>query len=332
MAIVLAACSAPRPAPAPSDVAIAGRTPDGVSVALDLAGDRIARVDRQAEATRAWLWPPIVDSHVHLAYWPVADRLAESGIAAAVDLAAPERTLGASSPIHVIRSGPMLTRVDGYPLDSWGSAGYGVGCGDVACVTATIDRLAIAGARVVKLALDDTGLEPALVPIAIEAAHRRKLVVAVHALSNASARLAGTAGADLLAHTPIEPLAPETIEAWRGKAVVSTLAAFGGSDTAVANLRALRSAGVTVLYGTDLGNLREARPSRDEVAMLRKAGLDDAAITDAMTVAPARFWALSYQLAVGAEATFLVLDRDPRNEAEVLLSPRQVWIRGRRLR
>jgi imidazolonepropionase-like amidohydrolase len=66
--------------------------------------------------------------------------------------------------------------------------------------------------------------------------------------------------------------------------------------------------------------------------MLRAAGLDDAAITEAMTTAPARFWGLPFQLAAGAEATFLVLDRDPRSEAEALLAPRQVWIRGRRLR
>jgi imidazolonepropionase-like amidohydrolase len=327
---VLAACGAPRSAPPPIHDPVAGRTPDGANVELAVVGDRITRVGDGRGTT--WLWPPIIDSHVHLAYWPVADQLAESGVAAVVDLAAPERMLGASSPIHVIGSGPMLTRVAGYPLESWGRDGYGAGCGDAACVTATIDRLAAAGARVVKLALDDHGLDPALVPIAIEAAHRRRLVVAVHALSNASAKLAGTAGADLLAHTPVEPLATETIAAWRGKAVVSTLAAFGGNDAAIANLRALRAVGVTVLYGTDLGNLRDAGPSRDEVAMLRAAGLDDAAITEAMTTAPARFWGLPFHLAAGAEATFLVLDRDPRSEAEALLAPDQVWIRGRRLR
>ena len=52
----------------------------------------------------------------------------------------------------------MLTHAGGYPLDAWGSAGYGTGCDDAACVAATIDRLAAHGARVIKLALDDDGL------------------------------------------------------------------------------------------------------------------------------------------------------------------------------
>src|SRR5258706_14847701 len=37
---------------------------------------------------------PIVDSHVHLAFYPVADQLAKHGVLAAVDLASPESALG----------------------------------------------------------------------------------------------------------------------------------------------------------------------------------------------------------------------------------------------
>jgi hypothetical protein len=270
-------------------------------------------------------WPPVVDSHVHLAYDPVAGELAHRGVLAAVDLAAPEATLGQPSPITVLAAGPMLTHAGGYPLDAWGAAGYGAGCDDAACVTATIDRLAAHGARVIKLALDDDGLAPALVPTAVAAAHAHGLKVAVHALSDASAALAATAGADVLAHTPVEHLADATVAAWRGRAVISTLAAFGGSDTAVHNLRRLRAGGVTVLYGTDLGNTHDAGPSGDELALLRKAGLDDAAITAAMTTAPIAFWGLDLA------DSYLVLDGDPRHDARYLLHPREVWQRGRHL-
>jgi imidazolonepropionase-like amidohydrolase len=337
LAAFLAACS-PRPGapagepPAGGD-APAGRLPTGEAVRLALAGDRIAGVAPAAPgaATTAWLWPPIVDSHVHLTYWPVADRLAAAGIAAAVDLAAP--AVGGGGPLHLISSGPMITSPGGYPLESWGSDGYGLGCADAACVTAAIDRLAHQGAGVIKLALDEPGLDPALVPVAVAAAHAHRLRVAVHALTDRTARLGAAGGADLLAHTPVEPLAPQTVAAWRGRAVISTLAAFGGGPAAVANLRALRAAGATVLYGTDLGNLRDAGPSAAEVALLRAAGLDDAAITDAMTAAPARYWGLGLgALAAGAEASLLVLDRDPRADATALLSPRAVWLRGRRMR
>lgn len=244
---------------------------------------------------------------------------------AAVDLAAPEDTLGKPSPIALVAAGPMLTHSGGYPLDAWGAAGYGAGCGDAACVTATIDRLAAHGARVIKLALDDDGLAPALVPTAVAAAHAHGLKVAVHALSDASAAQAAAAGADVLAHTPVEHLSDATVAAWRGRTVISTLAAFGGTDTAVENLARLRAAGVTVLYGTDLGNTRDAGPSADEVALLRKAGLDDAAITAAMTTAPAAFWGFDLG------DSYLVLDGDPRHDVRHLLHPREVWQRGRHL-
>ncbi|HTR53799.1 MAG TPA: hypothetical protein VMJ10_24060 [Kofleriaceae bacterium] len=277
---------------------------------------------QQAPAPTAFTWPPIVDSHVHLAYWPVADKLAEHGVLAAVDLAAPERTLGAKQPIEVIAAGPMLTHPGGYPLDAWGEAGFGIGCADAACVTTTIDRLASEGARVIKVALDGDGLDPALLPAAVEAAHAHHLRVAVHALSDASAAAAARAGVDVLAHTPIEPLAPATIEAWRGRAVISTLAAFGASDTAIDNLRRLRAANVTVLYGTDLGNLRDDGPSADELAALRRAGLDDAAITAAMTTTPIAYWGLHLDAQ-------LELDGDPRSDARVLLHARKTAMTAR---
>ena len=259
----VAACSSPHGTRPPAGSAgPIGRAPDGTAVMVALAGDKIASLAPSASAN-AWLWPPIVDSHVHLAYWDVAERLPRTGIAAVVDLAAPERALGIRPPggLIVLAAGPMLTRAHGYPLDRWGADGYGLGCGDPAAVAAAIDRLAAAGARVIKLALDDDGLDPRLVAGAVAAAHAKQLRVAVHALSNASAALAASAGADILAHTPVEPLAATTIAAWRGRAVISTLAAFGGTDEAVANLRALRAAGATILYGTDMGNLRDDGPS-----------------------------------------------------------------------
>lgn len=297
---------------------------------LEIAGDRIGGVAVSDAAT--WLWPPIIDSHVHLAYWAVADELVKSGVEAVVDLGAPEATLGQATAIHVLAAGPMLTHDHGYPLDSWGEGGYGVAASDAASVTAVIDRLVNHGAQVIKLALDGDGLDPALVQVAVAAAHARKRKVLVHALSDASAAIAARAGVDLLAHTPVEPLANATVALWRGRAVISTLAAFGGSAAAIDNLRRLRAAGATVLYGTDLGNVRVAGPNSEEVALLRKAGLDDAAIADAMTAVPAAYWGLPFGIAKDSEASFLVLDADPRRDAGTLLAPRAAWLRGRRVR
>lgn len=332
LVVSLAACSASS-APtgsglgSPSSAAFAGRTPDGSVVELTIASGMIASV-APASTGEVWLWPAIVDSHVHLAYYPVGDRLAARGIGAVVDLAAPEGTLAAAQPLTVIASGPMITRPAGYPLNAWGDNGYGIGCGELACVTAAIDRLAAAGAKVIKLPLDATGLPPPFVEPAIAHAHAKGLRVAVHALTDDAARRGATAGADVLAHTPVEPLASDTVTAWRGRAVISTLAAFG-APVAADNLKQLRAHGLTVLYGTDLGNLRVDGPSEQEMTGLRLAGLDDAAITAAMTTAPIDYWKLPLGVKQGDEATFLVLDLDPRTDASALLRPRSIVHRGR---
>ncbi len=234
---------------------------------------------------------PIVDSHVHLTYYPVDAELAAAGVLYAVELGAPDRALEEPTALRgLLRSGAMLTRPGGYPLDAWGADGYGVGCADAACVTARIAILADKRVRVVKLALDDDGLDPALVPIAVRAAHARGMKVAVHALSAASTDLAARAGVDVLAHTPVETLSDETVERWKNGAVVTTLAAFGGSQETIDNLRRLRASGATVLYGTDLGNVREAGPSSSEISLMKQAGLDDAAIEAAMTTVPLQYW------------------------------------------
>src|SRR5687768_724197 len=238
---------------------------------------------------------PIVDSHVHLAFYPVADQLAANGVRAVVDLASPESALDTIYRIDVIQSGPMLTRPGGYPLNSWGRDGYGIGCDTEQCIGEAIARLHARGARVIKIALDEDGLDPKLARHATALAHQLRMKVAVHALRDSSVRLAAELQVDVLAHTPLEPMSRDTLAMWRvwaphPRAVISTLAAFGGSDAALDNLDKLRKLGVTVLYGTDLGNLRVDGVSEDEVALLRRVGLDDAAIKEAMTTAPWQFW------------------------------------------
>ncbi|HEX5062877.1 MAG TPA: hypothetical protein VFV99_26065 [Kofleriaceae bacterium] len=290
LACLLVACSAPQP-PAAS--------PAQPHAVPSNAKPEVREGDRKH----------VVDSHVHLAFYPVADKLAQHGVDAVVDLASPEWALGKKYPLLVIQSGPMLTRPRGYPLDSWGADGYGIGCGKSACVKQAIDRLVKQGARVIKIALDDKGLDPKLAQVAVSYAHSLNLKVAVHALTDASARVAADIHADVLAHTPVEPLSGDTVAAWKREAqtglpaVLSTLAAFGGSDDAIGNLQRLRAAGVTVLYGTDLGNVRVDGPSQEEIALLKRAGLDDQAIETAMTTAPWDFWGFSGLVAVPAGKT-----------------------------
>lgn len=277
---------------------------------------------------------PVIDSHVHLSYWPVADDLADAGLGAAIDLGAPEDALDDDAPLLVLRAGPMLTRPGGYPIDAWDPGGFGAGCGDEACLDATIDRLAARGARVIKLVTGDDGLSPALAAHAVARAHRHGLPVAAHALDDAAARAAAAAGCDLLAHTPVEPLTDATVQAWSTRAVISTLVAFGGRATTVDNLRRLRAAGATVLYGTDLGNDRVAGVDPEELRLLAAAGLDGPAIVAAMTTTPAAYWHLA-ELAGPIDRTrgsYLVLAREPAADPAAYLAPRAVFVHGQRRR
>ncbi len=240
-------------------------------------------------------FPPFVDSHVHLSFLRVAEEHAARGVAVAIDLGAPLASLAEPPPSRprLLRSGPMLTAPGGYPLESWGADGYGLGCADGAEAAAAVDRLRAAGARVIKIVLQgERGLSDEAAAAAITRAHALGLRVAAHALGAEDARRAAALGVDVLAHTPTEPLPDDVVRALSSRAVISTLAAFGGTPAAVDNLRRLRAAGATVLYGTDLGNSRTPGVDPAEIALLRAAGLDDAAIVAAGTTAPTRFWAL----------------------------------------
>ena len=109
--------------------------------------------------------------------------------------------------------------------------------------------------------------------------------------------------------------------------MISTLAAFGGTPIAVENLKRLHVAGVMVLYGTDLGNLKDTGPSHEEVSLLEKAGLSDAQIVAAMTTLPLAFWDIKVD-----PGTYLVLDGDPRKNIVRLLSPLHVFSHGKSVR
>ncbi|HVV83624.1 MAG TPA: hypothetical protein VHE35_11175 [Kofleriaceae bacterium] len=304
-----------------------GRTPAEEVASGPAAGSSAAPPD-------GFLAAPVVDSHVHLVYWPVADRLAAAGIAAAVDLAAPIDAIGSEQPITVLWAGPMLTRPGGYPIDAWDPGGFGAGCDARPCVDEAVETAAARGARVIKIAFGDDGLAPELARAAVEDAHRHGLPVAAHALTDDAARAAADAGCDLLAHTPVTPLSDATVAAWSKRAVISTLAAFGGGPDAVDNLRRLRAAGATVLYGTDLGNSRVAGVDPDELKLLGEAGLDGPAIVDAMTTTPVRYWKLEGLAGdpPGPEGSYVVLARDPRQDPTAYVTPVAVYLRGRLLR
>jgi imidazolonepropionase-like amidohydrolase len=310
----------------PADVRIAGATITEVGALEPQPGETVVDV------TGRWLAPAFIDSHVHFAYLPGAPQMAQGGIAAAVDLAAPVAAIASDqSPLHVLFSGPMITAELGYPTQSWGAGGFGLECADAAAAVAAVDQLFDLGARVIKLPVT-TGpqLDDVALATAAARAHELELPVVSHALGDDEAARAGAAGADVLAHTPTSPLTAATLDAWSGRAVISTLNAFGGGAAAVDNLAALRDRGATILYGTDYGNSSVPAIDAGELALLAQAGLTPAEVLAAGTAVPAAFWGFDElgSLQPGKAASLLILATDPLQDPATLAAPTDVLIAG----
>lgn len=289
--------------------------------------------DEVIDLTGRWLAPALIDSHVHALYWPAIYQLPDAGVAGAVDHAAPE-VVFVQDPgaLRLLAAGPIITAPGGYPTQSWGQNGYGRECADADAAVAAVADLADRGAGLIKIALaEGPRLDRAALTAVIDAAHARGLLVSVHALGDADAHLAAELGADVLAHTPVEPLSAETVAAWSDRAVISTLAAFGTAPSARANLRALRDAGARVLYGTDLGNRRHLGVDPLEVSRLVDAGLGGRELLRAATEVPADTWGFDELGAVapGKAASLIALDADPDVDPTTLTRPVAVWIDGR---
>jgi imidazolonepropionase-like amidohydrolase len=319
------------------------------AAAVHVRNGRIAAISAAApkgaevlDATGLYLVPAAVDAHVHLS---VAGELPavgaaerKAGLAAVLDLGEPERLLARLSdlkPLRVLFSGPLCTAPRGYPTQSWGKDGYGLPLANVAEARAAVERLHAAGASMLKLAFDGryAVLDPAVARAAVEAAHKRHLKVAAHALDVAMVRRALDAGVDVLAHAPVEPLPAELIaEIGRSKLhVISTLKAFGGSAAAIENVRQLKGAGARIVYGTDLGNTGTA-PGIDasELDLLARAGLTPVEILDAATRDAAELLGLSDLGTIdkGQAASLLGLRSDPLANAGALAAPALVLLDG----
>ena len=282
---------------------------DGTKIAA-----RAARAPRGASTVDArglTLVPALIDAHVHLSVAgesaSVARAQVKGGVAAVLDLGAPERTLPLDHPpLRVRFSGPLMTAPGGYPTRSWGKNGEGLELATAADARAAVLRLSQRGARFIKLAFDPRFplLGPEVARAAADEARYLGLRVAAHALETESVRLALDAGADVLAHTPRDPLPQDLLGRLQGKWVISTLRAFAVDP---ARLRALADAGTRIAYGTDLGNENTA-PGVDagELALIAEAGVDPLAAATSAAATLLGFGDLG-SLAVGARASVLAV-------------------------
>lgn len=281
-----------------------------------------------------WIGPGLIDAHVHLAFGDVPAL--STGLVAVRDLGAPAAVARAVRTGHrrpadgqpfVAVAAQILTAPGGYPSVTWGRDGFATFAADPAQARVVVHRLAMA-ADVIKIALEPgpTGWpvpDPATVRAIVEAAHSAGLRVVAHALRADMVGRAVDAGVDELAHTPTERLPPELVEriAAARIGVVSTLQTFfsgGSGTTAAANAADLVQAGVTLRYGTDLGNTG-TRPGVDprELDRIADAGLGRLgalrAATEAAAAAPG-IRGRTGRLRPGEPAALVMLPGDPLQE------------------
>ena len=300
---------------------------------VEAAGKGAFNADEIHDLQGRWLVPAFIDSHVHLVYLNEAKALAEGGIAAAVDHAAPLSFFEDDfTPLEVRGSGPMITPVGGYPTQSWGANGYGRESTGASEAVAAVHDLVAHGASLIKVALGHGPTFPPDVLAAIaEAAHSHGLPVSAHAVTDAEAHLARSLGADILAHTPVERLSDLSVAAWSEGTVISTLAAFGGSSETIINLSHLRDAGTRILYGTDFGNATWPGIHPGELAHMLEAGMSGGEILASGTSVPASFWKFPRHgnIGPGRAASLLVLSEDPLSDPLTLAAPAGVLNEGK---
>jgi hypothetical protein len=253
--------------------------------------------------------PPLVDHHVHLMIVG-ADALVDSALAGIVDLGAPLDLVAACRYRDGLPradfAGAFLTARGGYPVGRpWAPQGCAREVQPVRddvrsalpgpAETAVSEQQAF-GASVIKVALNsDVGpvFDRATLDAIIVAAHERRLPVVAHVEGDGMTRLAVEAGVDALAHTPFTERVDDALIAQavaNGQRWISTLfvAGYGAVtpdlERALDNLQRFRTAGGRALYGTDLGNGDQplgVNPA--EIGLLAAAGLDAAALLDAIT-------------------------------------------------
>jgi len=222
---------------------------------------------------------------------------------------------------------------------------------------AAVQRNIAAGANVVKLFTGSLSSLRTVVPMrediaraVVAEAHRRSTLVFSHPSNDEGVRVAVTAGVDVLAHTSPQggPWDDALVAAMKERrmSLIPTLklwayevTRFGGTAeraeqlTAVGiqQLRAFSRAGGQVLFGTDVGYMREYDPT-DEYLRMAQAGMSSVQVLAALTTAPAaRFGeeARRGRIAAGMDADLAVLEADPARDARNFAKVRYTIRAGR---
>jgi imidazolonepropionase-like amidohydrolase len=359
-ALAVGACT-PKPASPPKEAARPVTTGGAVAViggrlslsdgtlaprTLHLSAGTIRAIDEEGpapgestiDASGLTLLPAFIDSHVHITFSAPEFEL-QGGIAAALDLGAPPSIWSDApkmAPFRLYPSGQLITAPDGYPTRGWGRDGYGREVSGPQQAALAAREFIDQGAKLVKMPLEPNGgplLSAEEQRALVEAAHQRGVVVGSHAMSAETVKMALAAGVDVLVHAPLGRLDEETIRAFCGRpraAVISTFEAFALGGSAQDNVRRMKGAGCTILYGSDLGNGVSAGILPAELADLVGAGLSPREAIESATKVPAAYFGLSDlgELAPGKAASLIGVEGDPFRDISAMESLRLVVIEG----
>ena len=277
-------------------------------VAVTVQGRRITRVAEVAadgvptlDMDGGWLVPGFVDAHVHLQFTTPGEVLA-GGVTTVRDLGGPAdaaQSLIGRTPLKVLIAGRILTPVGGYPSRSWGADGTAREVTDVEDAVRAVEEQVLAGATVVKVALEPSGGAPmfdlASVQAIVTRAREYGLRTTAHCGSAAALEIAIEAGVRELAHLPLHAVSPAEMvaAAEAGMVLVPTLEIRGEDPDALAAVAAFREAGGEVLYGSDLGNGGTA-PGIEvtEVEAMLGAGMTPSEVLRSATSDPALYLGL----------------------------------------
>jgi imidazolonepropionase-like amidohydrolase len=317
-------------------------------------------------ARNCWVLPGLVDAHCHIGLSPdgflpepedqfaqaIRDR--DSGALLLRDAGSPvdNRAVQRQSDLpRLIRAGRHIAR----PARYIRHLGVEVEPGDL---VAEVENQAAQGDGWVKLAADwidrSVGdLTPvwpdAVLTAAIGRAHELGVRVAAHVFGEDALPGLINAGVDSIEHGTglTDNLLDEV--ARRAIAVVPTLInidTFPGIAAAAAvkfpkysahmtalhaqsrdRIRKVYEAGIPIYTGTDAGGSLLHGLVREEITALVEAGIPQAEVI-AQASWRGRAWLGFDGLVEGAEADFVVYDRDPRQDLPTLFSPRRIVLRG----
>lgn len=183
-------------------------------------------------------------------------------------------------------------------------------------------------------------LAPEVLRAIADAAHGAGKLAFVHANRSKDVLASLQAGIDVIAHTT-PASTPWELPELRGAALTPTLTLWRTflrhdrwsvreriAENSLAQLRAWRAAGGTVLFGTDLGAV-DPDPLPEYLAM-QEAGMSPREILTSLTTAPAARFGGVARIEAGAPADVVVLRGDPGEDVRALVEVRYV-IRGARV-